>query len=1015
MISDKKEMMLIYQNGLAITSAKNITDVLSATLEKAMQLTESPAGSLALRERDEMVIVASRGLNSSLGTGMRWKLRPDGMTSFILGSRDVVEVQDITSDERFSGTSLLQPEIRSLLACPLRLNGGVVGILYLNDFRVREFSDSNKNLVLIFAMQAAQAIDKFRILDELYRVITDLDETTAYLKNVFDDSQDMIITTDSGGKIVEFSKGGERILGYARDEIVGMDASSLYVDGEERAGILKLLQGNNGAIFNHETRLLRKDGAPVDISLTISQLRDKLGKIIGTVGISKDITREKSLRAELRKANEELGDLNLRLEDKVMERTRELENMNLELIKSNKIKARFISNMSHELRTPLNSILGFSEILLEKTFGDLNEKQRRHVTNIFSSGKHLLQLVNNILDLAKIEAGKIELFLEDFEVRQAIDEVVMVMNSLAAKKSITIKTEVQDDVSVFNADKLKFKQILYNLVSNAIKFTPEGGVIGIRAGQVINVNTPAAWGPEGQQVLTITVWDKGIGIRPEDIDRIFEEFEQADSSMSRNFEGTGLGLSLTRKLVDLHGGQISVRSTYGEGSEFTFSLPSSRTDALVEAPGEDYLTAPAPLQETGEEAPLVLVVEDDLPTSEILTIHLTKSGYRVIHSYDGADAIQKAKELKPFAITLDVMLPKKDGWEVLQTLKADPATNNIPVLIHSIIDNRELAFALGASDYLIKPLDKSALLGKLGELSLVDRKVHLPITVLLISGDPETQESIYRFSNSSGFLFHTATAPEEGLELASVTKPHIIMIDINTCGIELIKTLKSNPATMNIPVFALTNRDLPMSERMDLTGQIERVLKKDGLMKNDLVLHLKDLEVLHPKRAGLIDELTGLFNHRYFHLRLAQEVSRAMRYKSPLTLLLIDIDHFGNYLKHKGEYNGNVILKKIADLLKRSLRASDILVRNGGDAFSVILPDTPMSAGLTLGRRFNALIHDYPFLYGEVQPKGRITASIGIARMKDHSPEDLIRCSEAALSAAIKKGGNAVEVCEEIE
>jgi len=414
-----------------------------------------------------------------------------------------------------------------------------------------------------------------------------------------------------------------------------------------------------------------------------------------------------------------------------------------------------------------------------------------------------------------------------------------------------------------------------------------------------------------------------------------------------------------------------------------------------------------------EEAPLVLVVEDDLPTSEVLTIHLSKAGYKVAHAYDGVEAVSKAKELSPFVITLDVMLPKKDGWEVLQSLKADLDTRDIPVIIHSIIDNKDLAYALGASDYILKPVDKTVLLSKLGEISLFTKR-NLPISALLISDDRETRDFIAGAFEDNGFLLHAASGEEKGLELASATRPHMILIDLASCGFELIKKLKSNAATMSIPIFAITNRDLPIEERQNLTGQIERILRKDSLVAQDLIMHLKDIEMLHPKRAGLIDELTGLFNHRYFHLRLAQEMCRAVRYQIPLTLVLLDIDKFGHYIKAKGYHHGNLVLKKIGELLNRNIRGSDIVVRYGSDAFSVILPNTFIKPGVTLSKRFHAIIRDYPFLHEEVQPKGKITVSVGVVAFKDQTPEELLRCSEMALSKALEKGGNSVQVYEDI-
>jgi diguanylate cyclase (GGDEF)-like protein/PAS domain S-box-containing protein len=1009
--SARKDLGRLYENGLVLTSAKNLNDVLSTTLDKAMELTEMPAGSIALCERNDLRMSVSKGLKESIADLQLWRPRTRGLTSYILSRKEPLAIDDLMGHPLFDNHRLLKEGIRSLLACPLMISGNIVGILYLDDFRPRQFSERDKNVISLFASQAAQAIDKFRILDELYRVVADLDETTAYFMNVLDDSEDMIITTDSRGKIVQFSRGGERILGYKKDEVVGKKASELYVNRDERARVLEAVI-RDGAVHNYETRLRRKDGSEADISLTISQLRDKTGKVIGTVGISKDITDEKRLRDDLGRANEGLQELTARLEDKVMERTRELERINKELTQANQIKARFISHMSHELRTPLTSIMGFSEILLDNTFGELNERQHRHVSNIHTSGRHLLHLVNNILDLAKIEAGKVDLSCSDFSVKEAVDEVVMIMHSLSGKKSIQLKVEIDPDVQTFNADKVKFKQILYNLVSNAIKFTPEGGDAGIRVGRTAGSGRALRDVTELEGSLKVTVWDKGIGIKEEDRERVFEEFEQADPSFAKNYQGTGLGLALTKRLVDLHGGQMTVKSAYGEGSEFTFTLPAVLPSAKKEAAREpEPLPMPYPCAE--EEAPLVLVVEDDLSTSEVLTIHLSKAGYKVAHAYDGVEAVAKAKELSPFAITLDIMLPKKDGWEVLQALKADPDTRDVPVIIHSIVDNKDLAYALGASDYILKPVDKSVLLSKLGEISLFTKR-NLPASALLISEDKETRDYIARTFEGKGFLFHTASGEEKGLELASATRPHMILIDLANCGFELIKKLKGNAATMSIPIFAITDRDLPIEERQNLMGQIERILTKDSIVAQDLIMHLKDIEMLHPKRAGLIDELTGLFNHRYFHLRLAQEICRAARYNIPLTLVLLDIDKFGHYIRAKGYHHGNLVLKKIGELLNRNIRGSDIVVRYGSDAFGVILPNTFIDPGVKLSKRFHAIIRDYPFPAEEVQPKGKITVSIGVAVFRGQTPEELLRCSETALSKALQKGGNSLEVYEDI-
>jgi diguanylate cyclase (GGDEF)-like protein len=308
-------------------------------------------------------------------------------------------------------------------------------------------------------------------------------------------------------------------------------------------------------------------------------------------------------------------------------------------------------------------------------------------------------------------------------------------------------------------------------------------------------------------------------------------------------------------------------------------------------------------------------------------------------------------------------------------------------------------------------VDKNVLLGKLGELALCSGNKEGPqMSLLLMSSDPGTQDYVCNFALNNGFVFHTASGLEEGTELALTTKPHAILVDLDSPGLEVIKKLKGNIATASIPVFALTDKDLPVDERRNMAGQIDRIVKRDALTARDLVMHLKDLEVMHPKRAGLVDELTELFNHRYFQMRLAQEVNRCFRYRLPLSLVLVDVDDFGVYIKLNGSHRGNLALKKMAELLKKNARASDVVVRYGEDAFCVVLPSTTLPPALAISKRFAALIRDHPFHNEETQPLGRITVSIGVTSFEDHSPEELIRSAEDALAAAVRKGGDKVEV-----
>ncbi|MDP1758196.1 MAG: response regulator, partial [Thermodesulfovibrionales bacterium] len=433
------------------------------------------------------------------------------------------------------------------------------------------------------------------------------------------------------------------------------------------------------------------------------------------------------------------------------------------------------------------------------------------------SGKHLLHLVNNILDLAKIESGRIELSYETFSLKAVIDEVLMVVKHFADKKLIELTTDVSPEVSNFTADKVKFKQVLYNLLSNAIKFTPESGKVGIKVEKLIGRDL-VPWAIKGQEFLKLSVRDTGIGIRTEDKERVFDEFEQLDPS--RSTEGTGLGLSLTKRLVDLHGGIIDVESAYGVGSVFNVYMPVVAPEIVVEEKPVIPEVFPA-FAWAAEDAPLILVVEDDLPTSELLTIHLTQAGYRVAHAYDGIEAIEKAREFQPFVITLDIMLPKKDGWEVLQSLKADSRTSDIPVIIHSIIDNKELGFALGAVDYLVKPVDKATILSRLEQISLATKKRRYPVTILAVTDDVDIQNHFHDILGGEGFLVHAAANSQEGINLALATNPNLAIIDLNIPegGFNLIKSFKENPATKGMPIFALTSASLSPDESLEMTGQ----------------------------------------------------------------------------------------------------------------------------------------------------------------------------------------------------
>ena len=522
----------------------------------------------------------------------------------------------------------------------------------------------------------------------------------------------------------------------------------------------------------------------------------------------------------LQKAHDEL-------EQRVQERTaelaganKELELKNREVERANQLKSQFLASMSHELRTPLNAILGFSELLSREVLITKTDKYKRWTEHIVHGGKHLLQLINDVLDLSKIEAGQIELTLENFAVDTAIPEVLSNIRQLAMAKKIQVDVQSEPGVTVY-ADRIRFKQILYNLLSNAVKFTPGGGNIKLNVA------------PD-DHLAHISVTDTGIGIRLEDQKVVFDEFRQVGKTTRGVTEGTGLGLAITKRLVERQSGTIAVSSELGKGSRFTFTLPLSQEAAETQPniSTTDVLSR--------RKRPLVLVVDDETPSRELLVSYLDPEGYETATASSGAEALVKALQLLPDAITLNMLMPGKNGWEILHRLKTTPATAAIPVVIVSIVDDKGRGFALGASEYLVKPVKKEVLLAALAK--------HLgnngPFKVLVVDDEDTSLQLASQVLESAGYVPLLARSGGEGLDLLSKNAVDAMVLDLimpEMNGFEMLRKLKDNPSTRDLPIFVLTAKDLTSADKEFLFLATQGFFRKGEFWKEELLTQLRSV------------------------------------------------------------------------------------------------------------------------------------------------------------------------------
>jgi PAS domain S-box-containing protein len=635
-----------------------------------------------------------------------------------------------------------------------------------------------------------------------------LEKSKENLRALLEVAPDAVVTVDDQGRIVLINRQTEKLFGYQRHELLGERVETLIPArvraahsqrrSEYAAEPLPRTMGAGLELYG-----LRKDGTEFPVEISLSPIQTSEGfRVISSI---RDVSDRKKAQQQIERQN------------------RELELRNREVERATKLKSKFLASMSHELRTPLNAIVGFSELLGEETPGQLNDKQKRFVNHIRQGSTHLLQLINDILDLSKIEAGLLELRPETFHIKDALPEVLSAIRHLAMAKNIQVQEKLHDDHAIY-ADRVRFKQILYNLLSNAVKFTPAGGRIDIDS-------------VERKDYICVSVTDTGIGIRVEEQELVFEEFRQAEGSSAVNAEGTGLGLSITKRLVEQQGGTIVLESELGKGSRFSFTLPMGSEERSKVVPADKVQTRS--LIERNRAKPLILLVDDEAPVRELLTSYLEPE-YNTAVAASGIEVVRLAQELQPDAITLDVLMPGGSGFEALVALRSTPQTANIPIIIVSIVDQKKVGFALGAADYLIKPIKRTALLETIRK-HVPDAKHDDDATILLVDDDAKTLELMEETLRSAGYETQSVRSGARALEVLSSKMVTAVLLDLlmpGMNGFEVIGHIREQPTLRELPIFVLTAKTLAREEIELLGRETQALFQKNGSWQKQLLVEV---------------------------------------------------------------------------------------------------------------------------------------------------------------------------------
>jgi signal transduction histidine kinase/CheY-like chemotaxis protein len=833
------------------SSPGDLEPVFATMLEKAVRICDAKFGNLWLREGDTFRIGATHGSPAEwsdfLSREPLFQVDPRFGLGRLVLTKQTYQVADVAAEPTYQDklrvATIELAHARSLIGVPLLREGEVIGAFAIYRQEVRPFADKQIQVVENFAAQAVIAIENARLLTELRQRTNDLGRSVSELRALGEVSQAVNSTLDLEtvldtivAKAVQLS-GTEAGAIYVFDELdrefhlratYGMDR--VLIDALSGRHIGLSVPSVNRTLGSREPIQVAdlRNEPPNDIDNLIlhagyrARLTAPLVRGADIVGLL--VVRRRTPGAfsqntiDLIKtfaAQSVLAIQNARLFHEIEEKSRELE-------VAGRHKSQFLANMSHELRTPLNAIIGYSEILQEEATEAGRDTLVPDLKKIEGAGRHLLGLINDILDLSKVEAGRMDLFLEDVELVPLLDEVRALIVPLVEKNGNVLEYRLAQDLGSIRTDRTKLKQSLLNILSNASKFTENGRLT--LAAERFEAKRP---------MVRFAISDTGIGMTEDQLSRLFQAFSQAEASTTKKYGGTGLGLAISRQFCRLLGGDISVASRRGEGSTFTITLPGHS-----EAPAQVAAAAAPRIATDANSATTILIVDDDAAARELLTASLRGTGYRLIHAADGAEALNLARTLRPDAITLDVMMPKPDGWDVLTALKADADLCDIPVIIVTMAPDRGIGLSLGAVEVLTKPVDRARL------TALVHRLVRREGPVLIVEDDADTRDMMRHTIQKMGLAAAEAVNGRQALSwLDDHQSPAMILLDLmmpEMDGFEFLDALATRSQWRDIPVVVVTAKELSVAERERLLLQARNVMEKAKATRVDLAAAIAD-------------------------------------------------------------------------------------------------------------------------------------------------------------------------------